>query len=119
MVIKESGLRNIAVNLIQNVIMFILNCLPDLSISDDVHDYGADRGDVRADDADRDDALEDVAVHGGRDDVQVEAVHDERDAQQEQEPGCRPELMKSALQIRCFRQIPLRLHLLFRMRKDR
>lgn len=116
MVIKESGLRNIAVNLIQNVIMFILNCLPDLSISDDVHDYGADRGDVRADDAgrddaDRDDALEDVAVHGGRDDVQVEAVHDERD--------CRPELMKSALQIRCFRQIPLRLHLLFRMRKDR
>lgn len=101
--------------------MLILNCLPDLSISDDVHDYGADRGDVRADDAgrddadrddaDRDDALEDVAVHGGRDDVQVEAVHDERD--------CRPELMKSALQIRCFRQIPLRLHLLFRMRKDR
>lgn len=93
MVIKESGLRYIAVNLIQNVIMLILNCLPDLSISDDVHDYGADRGDVRADDADRDDAgrddadrddaLEDVAVHGGRDDVQVEAVHDERDAQHE------------------------------------
>ena len=73
MVIKESGLRYIAVNLIQNVIMLILNCLPDLSISDDVHDYGADR----------DDALEDVAVHGGRDDVQVEAVHDERDAQHE------------------------------------
>lgn len=88
MVIKESGLRYIAVNLIQNVIMPILNCLPDLSISDDVHDYGADRGDVRVDDAgrddaDRDDALEDVAVHGGRDDVQVEAVHDERDAQHE------------------------------------
>lgn len=88
MVIKESGLRYIAVNLIQNVIMLILNCLPDLSISDDVHDYGADRGDVRVDDAgrddaDRDDALEDVAVHGGRDDVQVEAVHDERDAQHE------------------------------------
>lgn len=83
MVIKESGLRYIAVNLIQNVIMLILNCLPDLSISDDVHDYGADRGDVREDDADRDDALEDVAVHGGRDDVQVEAVHDERDAQHE------------------------------------
>ncbi len=83
MVIKESGLRYIAVNLIQNVIMLILNCLPDLSISDDVHDYGADRGDVRADDAGHDDALEDVAVHGGRDDVQVEAVHDERDAQHE------------------------------------
>lgn len=88
MVIKESGLRYIAVNLIQNVIMLILNCLPDLSISDDVHDYGADRGDVRVDDADRDDAdrddaLADVAVHGGRDDVQVEAVHDERDAQHE------------------------------------
>lgn len=75
MVIKESGLRYIAVNLIQNVIMLILNCLPDLSISDDVHDYGADRGDVRADDAGHDDA--------GHDDVQVEAVHDERDAQHE------------------------------------
>ena len=83
MVIKESGLRYIAVNLIQNVIMLILNCLPDLSISDDVHDYGADRGDVRVDDAGRDNALEDVAVHGGRDDVRVEAVHDERDAQHE------------------------------------
>lgn len=70
MVIKESGLRYIAVNLIQNVIMLILNCLPDLSISDDVHDYGADRGDVRVDDE-------------GHDDVQVEAVHDERDAQHE------------------------------------
>ena len=80
MVIKESGLRYIAVNLIQNVIMLILNCLPDLSISDDVHDYGADRGDVRADDADRDDAGHDDVDH---DDVQVEAVHDERDAQHE------------------------------------
>lgn len=75
MVIKESGLRYIAVNLIQNVIMLILNCLPDLSISDDVHDYGADRGDVRVDDEGHDDA--------GHDDVQVEAVHDERDAQHE------------------------------------
>ena len=74
MVIKESGLRYIAVNLIQNVIMLILNCLPDLSISDDVHDYGADRGDVRADDA-------------GHDDAQVEAVHDDRDAQHEAEQG--------------------------------
>lgn len=64
MVIKESGLRYIAVNLIQNVIMLILNCLPDLSISDDIHDYGADRGDVRADDAGHDE------VHdAGHDDV--------------------------------------------------
>lgn len=80
MVIKESGLRYIAVNLIQNVIMLILNCLPALSISDDVHDYGADCGDVRVDDAGRDDADRDDAGH---DDVQVEAVHDERDAQHE------------------------------------
>lgn len=79
MVIKESGLRYIAVNLIQNVIMLILNCLPDLSISDDVHDYGADRGNVRADDAGHDDA--------GHDDAQVEAVHDDRDAQHEAEQG--------------------------------
>lgn len=79
MVIKESGLRYIAVNLIQNVIMLILNCLPDISISDDVHDYGADRGNVRADDAGHDDA--------GHDDAQVEAVHDDRDAQHEAEQG--------------------------------
>jgi hypothetical protein len=85
MVIKESGLRYIAVNLIQNVIMLILNCLPDLFISDDVHDYGADRGDVRVDDAGRDDADRDDADRddAGHDDVQVEAVHDERDAQHE------------------------------------
>ena len=84
MVIKESGLRYIAVNLIQNVIMLILNCLPDLSISDDVHDYGADRGNVRADDAGHDDAGHDDAGH---DDAQVEAVHDDRDAQHEAEQG--------------------------------
>ena len=64
MVIKESGLRYIAVNLIQNVIMLILNCLPDLSISDDIHDYGADRGDVRADDEGHDEGHD-----AGHDDV--------------------------------------------------
>ncbi len=68
MVIKESGLRYIAVNLIQNVIMLILNCLPDLSISDDIHDYGADRGDVRADDAGHDEVHDEVH-DAGHDDV--------------------------------------------------